>query len=103
MVKLHQRAGQIATSLLLLSLLSSASVMHASAQTVGCQPTLSGDTGARIMVEVLERRPNDERVTVAGPATEVEARSNQLLRLRIRPLEGPAQPSGAGCPEWNAS
>ena len=99
MVKLMRWGGLVWAGLVLLGLLGGVPTGLVSAQGAGCQMTLPSDkAGARITVEVLERRPNGERVTVAGPGREVEARSNQLLRLVIRPLEGPAQPNGASCP-----
>ena len=68
------------------------------AQDAGCQASLGGKNGARLAAQVFDRGPDGALRPVGGRATELQLRSGQLLRLFVRPLDGPARPSGAGCP-----
>ena len=75
-----------------------ASAAPAAAQTAGCRPELSGRVGARLAVQPLARGASGELAPAGGPTTEIEARSGQVFRLLIRPLEGSARPTGPDCP-----
>ena len=60
------------------------------AQGAGCRPELRGETGARVAVQVVGAGEQ--------PTTALEARSGQVLRLLVRPVEGSSRPSGPECP-----
>jgi hypothetical protein len=85
----------LCTGLLTMSALAAAPT---AAQTSGCQTDISGRAGAQLTAQVLQPDPRGTLVTVGSRASEVEVRSSQVLRLIVRPLEGPANPTGAGCP-----
>lgn len=70
----------------------------ASAQAPGCQTDISGKNGAQLAAQVLQRDGTGALLPLGPPASETEVRSGQVLRLKVRPLEGPARPAGAGCP-----
>lgn len=74
------------------------SVHHAAAQAPGCLTELSSNQGAQLSAQVLDRDGAGGLKVVAGPATRLEARSGQVLRVSVRPTEGPDRPGGAGCP-----
>ena len=80
---------------LLLSALAAAE--PAWAQTQGCQPQLGGRAGAEVSAQLLAAS-GGERAPISQPSTEMEARSGQTIRLLVKPLEGPARPSGSDCP-----
>jgi hypothetical protein len=65
--------------------------------TPGCRPDL-GETGAQVAVQLLQPGPQGGLVPVGGPSARAQARSGQTVRLLIRPVEGPARPSGPECP-----
>jgi hypothetical protein len=67
------------------------------AQAEGCRTEL-GKTGAKVAAQLLVADSSGALVPAGEPATEIEARSGQGVRLLIRPLEGSARPSGAECP-----
>lgn len=69
----------------------------ASAQMPGCRRELPANSGAQVSVQVLTGDPSGELVSVAGPARELEARSGQIVRLFVRPLEGPDRPDRPEC------
>ena len=82
--------------LLVLGWLTSGPPLAAQAQ--GCRPELGGKAGADVTAQVLALDPQGQLVPAGERATEVEARSGQVVRLLVRPLEGSARPSGSECP-----
>jgi hypothetical protein len=67
------------------------------AKGAGCQGELAGKTGAQVEGQVFQ--PDGGGLVALGERTaEVFPRSGQILRVYVRPLEGPAQPAGPGCP-----
>jgi hypothetical protein len=92
-----QRARRaVLGGLLLLAWLAFA--VPAAGQAPGCRRELGGQAGAEVAVQLLGADSSGAPTPVGAPATELEARSGQVLRLLARPLEGPARPSGAECP-----
>ncbi len=69
----------------------------ADAQQQGCRTELRVQTGAQVVAQPLVAGSDGERVPVGPPVTEIEARSGQMYRLLVRPLEGSARPSGPDC------
>ena len=74
----------------------SGSPERASAQGVGCRAELRGETGARVAVQLVGAGGQ----TAPGelPTTRLEARSGQVLRLLVRPVEGSSRPTSPECP-----
>jgi hypothetical protein len=95
-----QRARRAVLGGLLLLGLAAAPVPAASApaRAQGCRPELGGQVGARLAAQRLAPDASGEPAPEGGPTTELEARSGQVLRLLVRPVEGPARPAGPDCP-----
>ena len=75
-----------------------AAAVPLAAQEPGCRIELGGKSGARVAAQLLIPGSSGELVPAGQPTTEIEARSGQVVRLLIRPLEGSARPSGPECP-----
>ena len=98
MVKFQPFRPRSIGALLLLTIIGCSSSRPEPAQTTGCQPDVSGQSGAQVTAQVLQAGADGALAPAGEIAPEVQVRSGQVLRLHIRPVEGSARPSGPGCP-----